>query len=69
MGKADCENMIRCRGGFDSVGSALENMGVDHGGFNVPSTGLRASFVPEEFLYSSYCHSRFVLKEVGGEGV
>jgi hypothetical protein len=35
MGSADCDNMIRGRGGFDGVGSALENVGVDHGGFDV----------------------------------
>ena len=29
-------------GGFDGVGSALEDVGVDHGGFDV--------FVAEEFL-------------------
>lgn len=35
MGSADCENMIRGRGGFDGVDSALEDVGVDHGGFDV----------------------------------
>ena len=46
-------------GGFDGVGSALEDVGVDHGGFYV--------LMPEEFLYGSYVVA--VLEEVGGEAV
>jgi hypothetical protein len=42
-------------------------MGVDHGGFDIPSTRLRASFVAEEFLNSPNIIPGF--KKVGGETV
>ena len=46
-------------GGFDCAGAAVEDVGVDHGGFDV--------FVPEEFLDSAYVVA--ALEEVGGEAV
>ena len=46
-------------GGFDGESAALEDVGVDHGGFYV--------FVSEKFLDGANIVS--VLEEVGGEGV
>ena len=46
-------------GGFDGESAALEDVGVDHGGFYI--------LVSEQFLYGADVVS--VLEEVGGEGV
>jgi hypothetical protein len=40
----------RVEGGFDGEATALQDVGVDHGGFDVPSTGSGRRFVAEEFL-------------------
>jgi hypothetical protein len=42
-------------------------MGIDHGGLDVPSTRLRASFVAEEFLNGTNIVT--VLQQAGGEAV
>ena len=46
-------------GGFDGGGTALEDVGVDHGGFDV--------FVSEKFLDGANIVA--VLEEVGSKGV
>ena len=51
--------MLSVEGRFYCQPAALENVGVDHGGFDV--------FMPEEFLNGSYIVS--ALEEVGCEGV
>ena len=54
---AQCGSIVE--GGFDGESAALEDMGVDHGGFDI--------LVSEEFLNGADIVS--VLEEVGGEGV
>lgn len=59
MGSADCENMIRGRGGFDGVGSALEDVGVDHGGFDVfmPNNSCTVRMRPRSVWSISRCRT------------
>jgi len=51
--------LLGVEGAFDGGGASIENVGVDHGGFNV--------FVTKQFLDGADIVAIF--QEVGGEGV